>query len=247
MSRESLGNQTSSGGLAGFLFYVQRASFAVDPQYSEKTGADTVFLHWEGPSNAEGHEMMTKEGFHPKWSMDPDFATMDGNTIASQSGRKTKVGKAYGRMCEQTVAATAAYANQPNDPLANVDATNAKSWEGHTWLLDNVEYDWGGDIGKRTELHPVKYIGPGNQTGAIAPGAAPVAAAPAPAPVAAAPAAAPAGDPLMAQVESIARAAGDFNGFKAAALALPGVTERTDLLVGISDATQIWGRIRANG
>lgn len=249
MSRDSLRDQVSSGGLSGFRMFVQRATFAVDPQYSEKTGSDTVFLHWEGPTDLDEHPMMTVDGFHPKWAMDPDFATVDGKTIQSQSGKKQKVGKAYGRMCDAAVKATAQFEGRPDDPLANTDATFAESWQGHTWILENVEFDWGGEIGKRTELHPVTYVGPGDQTkAAVAAAAPPVAAPPVVAPSApAAPPVAPAGDPLVDQVRAIAQSAPDFNSFKASALALPGVTDRTDLLVAISDATKLWAEVRANG
>jgi hypothetical protein len=259
MSREELRDQVSQGGLSDFLMYVERASFAVDPQYSEKTGSDVVFLHWEGPTNVEDHPILVKDGFHPKWALDPDFVTVDGRTVQSQSGKKQRVGKAYGRMCKTASDATAEYEGKPNDPLANVTAMQADTWQGHTWLMGNVEYDFKGDIGKITQLDPVQYIGPGDLTKsgvtAVAAPVAPVAApGPTVAPVApvAAPAAAPAapgtGDPLLATVEAMAATAPDFTTFKQAALAVNGVTDRTDLLIAISDATNgVWSRIRPNG
>lgn len=244
--REELAGQEAVGGLSGFMLYVERATFAIDPQYSEKSGSDTYFLNWEGPTNLPDRPVMVNaEGqFHPKWALDPDFVSMDGGkTVQSQSGNKSKVGKAYGRMCKQATMATEAYKDRADDPLTGVSALNAATWQGHTWLLENVDFDWGGEIGKRTELHPTQYIGAGNLTGATQTAQAP-AAAPSPvaaAPVAPAPVAAPV-DVLRDQVIAIAQGSADFTSFKGAALALPGVTDRTDLLIDISDATKMWSQ-----
>ena len=249
MSREELGNQVSSGGLKGFRMFVQNAYFAIDPQYSEKTGSDVVFMHFEGPTDLEEHPLLSKDGFHPKWAMDPDFMTLDGGkTVQSQSGKKSKVGKAYGRMCKAATDATAHLANTPNDPLNNVSATAAAGWTGHTWIFDEVEFDWGKEIGTRTELHPTVYVGAGDVTKAAGVAAAPVAAPWAAAPVAAPAPVAETSDALLDAVKGLAVQSADFNSFKQQALGLAGVTDRTDLLIAISDANQgIWAQLNPTG
>lgn len=252
MSREEFVGQTGGGGIADFTLKITGAEFKISAEYSEKSGAPTVFCHWYGQSDVEGHELMGSEGFHPSFSLHPDFVSPDGGkTITEQSGKRRKYGKNYGRLLEAVNEMTAHLADTPNDPLWNKDRhplpppagiihpRYAESWVGHKFRMDNVDVDFGGQIGQRTFLLPVEYLGYEGVT------AAPVAAAPVAAPVTAAPtAAAPAasaGEALMMQLQALANAATNYADFQKAALAVPGVSPDSGLLLQVADQQNgIW-------
>lgn len=238
MSRQDFMDQESSGGLANFTLTVDEAYFAIDQQYSERAGGDVYFLHWTGRTDIPDRPLMSSADFHPKWSLDPDFVSLDGGkTVVSQSGRKNKVGKAYGRMCAAAATATDRLKDTPEDFLAGADPKDASIWVGTTWRLDNITRDWGGEIGKRDELMPVEYIGKA--------GAAP-AAPTAPAAAAPIPAAAPAQNGGVRQsIEALASGAADYRTFQQAALQIPGVADDTALVQEILDSgpTGLYARV----
>ncbi len=229
MSRDQFRDQSGGGGITNFTLTVTNAFFAEQPQYTEKTGSPTLFLHWEGISDVEGHEVMDRNGFHPSWAMDPDFVTPDGGrTILEQSGKKKRLGKNYGRMVEQMDIATADLANTPNDPLEIIDPRNASTYVGFKWRIDEITYDFEGNIGKRTFLMPVEFLGRADG------GAVPTAAAPAPAATAAAPAPS-AGEGLVAALSALAASSANYAEFQKAALAIPGVSADSALVMKVVD------------
>lgn len=247
MSREEFLNQESAGGIANFVLTVDQAWFAPDADYTAKSGVDVHFLHWAGRTDLPDRPLMGEGDYHPKWSLDPDFVSTDGGTtVVSQSGRKQKVGKGYGRMCTQAAKVTAHLAGTPEDFLDSADPKDARIWIGTQWRLDNVSYDYGGNIGKREELMPVEYLGrvqaPTGVAGApvtqfTPPPAQMPATAPQPAPVAAqavAPAPAPQNG-VRGQVEALAASAADYRTFQQAALSIPGVAEDTALVNEVLD------------
>lgn len=233
MSFEDFLDQESSGGIDKFTLTVTNAFFAIDPNYSEAVGADVYFLHWEGTTDVEGHETMTRDGFHPKWATDPDWMSIDGGkTVKSQSG-KGRLGKAAGRM--MTAAANAiveaGLKDSPENPFNAPGASPqvAETWIGTTWFMEEVEREFGSGM-KSRDLLPTKFIGTSDVS------AAPAAPAAAPAP---ATSAAPATD-LRAQVVAVANGAADHQSFMQAALAIPGVSSDSALVADIVNPSGIF-------
>jgi hypothetical protein len=230
MSFDEFADQESGGGITDFTITVTNAFFEIDPNYSAATGSDTYFLHWEGTTDVEGHEQMTRDGFHPKWALDPDFMSMDGGkTVVSQSG-KGKLGKAVGRMmgAASNALRDAGLKDSPESPFNKPGASprDASVWIGTTWYLTEVTREFGNGM-KATDQLPTKYI----TTGAPAPAAAP-AAAPAPA--------APADNALRAAVIEVANAAANHGEFVSKAMAIPGVSADSQLTQEIVNPTGIY-------
>ena len=244
MSYDEFAEQESGGGITDFQFTVTNAFFAIDEKYSAASGADTHFLHWEGTSDVEGHEVMDRDGFHPKWALDPDWMTMDGGkTVKSQSG-KAKLGKAAGRMMGAAANAVleAGLKDSPDNPLNGPPGMSriAETWVGTTWFISEVTKDFNNGMVANDDL-PIRYIGKG-----VA-----VAAAPAPAdtaPVAAAPVAAvpdaPAAPDARAQVVALAGSIGDHAAFVTSAMGLPGVASDAVLVAEIvaPGPEGLWGQ-----
>lgn len=245
MSFDDFLNQEGGGGINDYEITVTNAFFAVDEPYSAKAGAPHLKLHWEGTTDVEGHEQMTRESFHPSWILDPDWITMDGGkTVVSQSG-KGKLGKATGRMMASAARAVedAGMKDSPENPFnqPGADPKHAATWIGTRWFMTDVTREYGNGMSSTDQL-PTKFLGTGAAP-AAAP-AAPAAPAAAPAPVAPAPApaaAAPASDPnLRAQVVALAQSAPDFGTFSSQAMMIPGVTADLELVKEITNPQGIF-------
>ena len=228
MARSDAYDQESSGGLAGFEFTVEDAYFAPDPAYTEKAGVEVLFLHWVGTSDADGHEMMSADGFHPKFSVGPDWQTLDGGKTIQHPRGNAKVGKSYGRMLKIAAEATKELEGTPEDFLEHGDFRDARIWIGTRWYMDEVERDFGGQIGKRSELMPVKFLGFANKPSGGSGGSAQTSGQQ--------DSQAAASGGLREQIENLARALDDFDEFKRAALSLPGVTADADLMMAVMES-----------
>lgn len=227
MARDDYSKQESGGGLSGFEFEVTDAYFAADPKYSEKAGTEIIMLHWTGKApGLDSYPLMTKDGFHPKWTLGADWQTMDGGKTVVHPKGKAKLGRAAGRMYKIAAEATEDLAGTPEDFLDSHDYRDASTWIGTRWFMDEVERDFGGQIGKKTELMPVTYLG------ADVIGSAPETPAAEATPTAAT---APSQNGLVEQVTALAKALGDPASFRDAAMKVPGVTDDTSLLISIAN------------
>lgn len=242
MSLEEFADQESGGGIDNYTFTVTNSYFAVDEKYSAKVGSDTFFLVWEGTSDVEGHEVMDRDGFHPKWALDPDWMSIDGGkTVKSQSG-KDKLGKAAGRMMGAAANSVleAGMGDSPDNPFADPsDPKIAASWVGTVWFITEVVKEFSNGMTARDQL-PVKYLG---KVGADA--AAPVAPV---APVAAVPAAASATVPAAdarAQVMVLAASIDNHAAFVTAAMGIPDVASDGVLVGEIVAPDGIWAAAQA--
>lgn len=244
MSYDEFADQQSAGGFDQFDFEVTNAFFAIDEKYSAASGADTHFLVWEGISSVENYEQMTRDGFHPKWALDPDFVTLDGGaTVVSQSG-KAKIGRAAARMMSSAAAAVGEVGvkDTPQDPFAGPDGMSriAATWVGTKWHMKEIEREFGNGM-KARDLLPVAYLGKSGAPVAAAP--APVAAAVpavAPAPAVAPVAAATPTVDLRSQVVAVANSVSEFSEFVTQAMSIPGVTSDPSLITAISNPAGIW-------
>ena len=230
MAREQFLEQESRGGIGPHQITVTEAEWRVSPEYSEKTGKDTYFLHWYGTTNIEDRPIMDAESFHHSWSTDPDFLSVDGKTLQSQSGKKKEVGKAAGRMMKAAAEATVHLEGTPDDFLADASPLDASIWVGHTWEMEEVELDFGGQIGKKREFHPVRYVGKASASTPSAPAAPAAPAAPPTAPNGAA-------TGVEESIKALVQASPDFDTFRSAALAVPGLSDRPELMIRVVDET----------
>ena len=229
MTWDEFADQESEGGIRDFTITVTNAFYAVDEKYSAAVGSDVYFLHWEGTTDVQGHEQMTRDGFHPKWATDPDWVSLDGGaTVKSQSGKK-KLGKAAGRMCGAASNSVIDAGVKPEDaanPFVTLTPRDAAVWVGTSWFLSEIVKEYGNGM-KATDLLPTKYLG---NAGAAT--AAPVAAVTPTAPVAAAPVAAGT-NLLRTQVTALASSIADHSTFVTAAMAIPGVSADAALVSDI--------------
>lgn len=264
MSREEMYDQESGGGLRNFILRVDEALFAIDEKYSEATGSDVYFMHWGGQTNLPDRPIMQAVAgeFHPKWALDPDFISTDGGkTVVSQSGRKKKVGKAYGRLCVDAATITEALKGTPADPFgSSISPRDASLWLGTVWRIDEVTREFGGQIKPVNELTVVEYLGRDlnpmtlaevTAAPAAAP-AAPQAAAVAPQAVATAPVAAPVGngtvEALRAELLASAIQASDYRAWQGQWIADARVRENPELLVEIANPSAgIWATAHPAG
>lgn len=233
MSRENFAGDTSGQEQ---IFVVEKSYFATSVGYGDGTNLQ---LHWLG--RVEGdivREQTDPAEYHPSWSCGADWISVDGGKTASHPAGKTQfrkgVGSRPGAFIQEMIerAMEAVPEGGPEDIFGGkASALDATIWEGTKWLLADVEFDFGGEIGKRMKSMPKEYLG---KVGAPA---APVAA------PAAVPAAAPAATngELRSQVVALAKTVADFPTFQAAALALPGVAIDTALLGEVIDESAgIW-------
>ena len=235
MSLDDFADQESGGGITDFTITVTNAYFEVDAKYSEAAGGgETLKLNWEGTTDVEGHEVMDRDGFHPSWTLDPDWMTLDGGkTVKSQSG-KGKLGKAAGRMMGAAANAVleAGFKDAPESPFnkPGADPKSAETWIGTTWFLTEVTKDFGNGMVARDQL-PIRFIAAGETAGVAAP-VAPVAAVP---DASAVPVAS-----VRDQVVVLAASIGDHAAFVTAAMAIPGVASDATLVGEIVAPTGLW-------
>ena len=238
MSWQEFGEQESAGGITDFEITVTNAFFAIDEKYSEAVGADVYFLNWEGTTDVVGHEQMTRDGFHPKWALDPDWMSLDGGaTVKSQSG-KGKLGKAVGRMMNvalQSINESGIDKDGPGNPFSKGTPRDAVVWIGSKWFIEDVTTEFGNGMSS-TDQMPTKFLG--MVDGAVA--ATPV--------VSAVPAAPPPATPAPGLRDSVVAMAGsipDHSAFVSAAMAIPGVSADAALVTEIVSPTGLWAAAQA--
>jgi hypothetical protein len=240
LGRDSYADQTSSGGINNFEFVVTDAWFGKSQAFTDKTGLDTIFMHWVGTTNLEDErfQRLDAEGFHPSWNLGADWEPIeDGKKVRYDgSSKKPRVGKWYGRLAEKVLNITEDIANTPEDPLGG-DAmiTDASVWLGTKWFLEEVEYDFG-NMGLSSHLMPTQYLG------RVAVGASP--GSPAPAPASAPVAEASASNGLRDQIIALAKASPTYQEFQSAALSTPGVVGDVALVQEIADQTRLYDLVR---
>lgn len=232
MARDDYTKQESGGGLSDFEFEVTDAFFAPDPKYSEKAGSDILMLHWVGKApGLDSYPLMTRDGFHPKWTLGADWQTMDGGKTVVHPKGKAKLGRAAGRMYKIAAEATEHLAGTDQDFLDQHDYRDASTWIGTRWYMEEVERDFGGQIGKKTELMPTRFLGFADGTGGGSGATAttdrfdsPVNAT---------------GESnsngLVDQLKALAKALDSPAAFRDAAMKVPGVTDDTTLLLSIAN------------
>lgn len=241
-----------SGGGGEYEFTVTEAYFGISPLYSEKSGRQTLFLHWLGTTNREAQPIMTRDDYHPSFSCGVaekmDWETLDGGKTAHHPsdkvlhfGAMSKVHELFDRVLGNEENPKTRYTGpalipegHPDDPFEDFTDLQADAWVGLKFKMADVEKTFSvpndNGVGRReitqTYTMPVEFLG---KVGGTATAPAPVADAAAPVDVPPA-AAAPNAQVIRTRLTGIAKAVDSHEKFTAAAMNIDGVVDVPGLL-----------------
>lgn len=242
MARDDFVGQSGGGGVNDFEFTVTDAWFGKSEAFSDKTGLETIFMHWVGTTDLEDERFtqLTEESFHPSWALGTDWEAVESGKKARYDGpsKKPRFGKWYGRLCDTVLDITDHVAGTDQDPLGgDAHPSDASIWIGTKWFMQDVEFPTlknpnTGEV--VSHLMPTQYLGRGDTTVAASPSSS----AASPQPDAAA------SNGLRPQVEALAKSASSYGEFQAAALALPGVSADPALVLEIADEAKLYTAVR---
>lgn len=209
--------ETTSGLLDDFAFTITNAWFATDARYNN---GETILLHLEGTTdNPDTPETIISYPVGSGWESNDGGKTVDG---------KDKFNKQswYGRFidaCVKELGLGSTLAKRGNPKAAS-------TWLGLSFQMKEKEFNYGGEIGVKSRLMPVKFLGEG--------GAAPAATA---APVVEIPA------ELDKTLRDLVAASSDHGAFVAEAMKVPDVSSNADLLSQVVDAgdTGLYAKVKA--
>lgn len=222
--------ETESGLLEQYVGTITRSWFATDARYND---GNTMMLHWEIATNDPDIPEVTE-----KFPIGGGWDSSDGGaTVVHEKGKqKFNNSSIYGKIVKRV--------NDGDGVLHDVlpvlkqrgRPTQANIWDGLTFEFKREEFDYGGEIGKKARVMPVKFLGENAQaplaTATPAAASAPAASAPAPAPAAASDDV----DPVVAaKLRQAARNAGSHQAFLDAAMEIDGVTTNEALLGQVVD------------
>lgn len=218
--------ETETGLLDSYDGTIQRAWFATDARYND---GNSIMLHWEIATNdPDVTETVEKFPVGGGWDS-PD----GGATVVNEKG-KQKFNKAsiYGKIVERVQAPDGSLHDAFPVVKSRGRAQQASVWEGLTFHFEREEFDYGGEIGKRSRTMPVAFLGENAQASLSTSAPATTATA-----VAAAPEAATADvDPVVAaKLRNAAKESDSHTAFLDAAMAIDGVTTNDALLAQVVD------------
>ena len=230
---------TESGLIDNFVIRVDESWFATDARYNN---GETLLLNWKGkvdqPIGSDGESEFTVS-----FPVGGGWVSNDGGVSAVSEKGKAKFNKQsiYGRIVE-----SAMKGKGDEDGLGIFDIvkgrgrpTQAAIWTGLTFRMRQVEFNYGGEIGKKSRVMPVEFLGENAdpdgfaEAGAGAGAGAGVSAS-----------SNGAGD-LETRLRVVAKAAADHAAFVDKALEIPEVSEDAALLERVVDETKIYSEARA--
>ena len=139
---------------------VKSAEFKTDPRYNN---GETLLLEWVTETDSDDPEF---EEFTVTFPCGNNWETNDGGATAERvDGKRPKFNSnsGYGRVLNRVTGRDADLADNFKgilDVLENRgEPTNAKIWEGLTFVFDEESKDFGGEIGVKTRLMPVEFAG----------------------------------------------------------------------------------------
>jgi hypothetical protein len=211
--------ETETGLLDDYTGTIQRSWFATDARYQD---GNVILLHWEiATTDPDTPEVLEKFPIGGGWDSNDG-----GETVAHEKGKqKFNKSSIYGKIVERVQASDGVLHDAFPTVKSRGRAQNAKVWEGLTFQFKREEFDYGGDIGKKSRVMPVKFLGENAQPA--------LAVADAPTATAAAPAAAPtveADAVTLALLRKAATESDSHQAFLDAAMAIDGVTTNAALL-----------------
>lgn len=149
---------TETGLVDDFVLRVDKSWFATDARYNN---GETLLLNWQGavdqPIGSDGDMEFTAS-----FPVGGGWVSNDGgDTAESEKGRaKFNSSSIYGRIVDSAIA-------EKKDGGLGIGSlvkgrgrpTQAKIWEGLTFRMKQVEFNYGGEIGKKSRLMPVEFLG----------------------------------------------------------------------------------------
>lgn len=219
---------TTSGLLDEFDGEVQRAWFATDARYND---GKSIMLHLEiKTTDPDVPEVTEKFPVGTGWD-----STDGGATIVHEKG-KTQFNSSsiYGKILDLVKKDGGILHDVLPVLKSRGPSTNAAIWVGLTFHFKKTEFNYGAEIGAKSRVIPVKFLGEGAQpslptTAATAPAATEVAA-----PAASAVEADPV---VLAKLRSAAKDSPTHQAFLDAAIAVDGVLTNDALMAALVDET----------
>lgn len=210
--------ETETGLLDEYQGTITRSWFATDARYND---GNTIMLHWEIATNDPEFPEVTE-----KFPCGSGWDSRDGGkTIAHELGKvKFNKNSIYGRIVDRLTKADGSL----HDALTTIKGrgrpTSADIWEGLTFHFKREEHNYGGDIGVKSRVMPLKFVGLDAQVSTESTKAE------------AAPAATTEIDPVVAaKLRKAVTDAANHQEFVDAAMAVDGVVGDDDLLASIVD------------
>ena len=232
MARTDLEGQVGGGGYDDFIFTITDAFFGPSPAFTEKTGVEAIFCHWIGTTDMEEVPVLDEDGYHPSYMLGADWeVTNDGKSVKYLGSGRERLGKWYGRVLDEILEFTQDVPEGQHPFDGDAHPRDAVNWVGTRWRMKNKKYQWGGEFGNSEKLVPVEYLGKGHDTSSPA--------------AASAPATAASNNNLRDTVLALAKSASDYKSFQSAALAIPGVTQDTQLVMEIADESKLYAEARS--
>lgn len=125
---------------------VEDAWFGIDPNYNE----EAVLLHWEISSTDFENARVEKFPVGKGWTVE------DGGKSASHfAGKRFHSQSTYGKIIDRAVSEF----GLAETLRARGLATQADVWTGLTFHFHREEFDYGGEIGKRSRVMPIEFLG----------------------------------------------------------------------------------------
>ena len=210
--------ETETGLLDEYQGTVTRAWFATDARYND---GNTVMLHLEIATNDQEFPEVTE-----KFPCGSGWDSRDGGETIEHEAGKQKFNKnsIYGKIVDRVTKPDGVLHDAFTTIKGRGRPTKAGIWEGLTFQFKREEFNYGGDIGTRSRVMPVKFLGENAQAST---GADNVKAETAPSSDI---------DPVVAaKLRKAASEAGSQQEFVDAAMAIDGVVGDDDLLAQIVD------------
>lgn len=222
--------ETETGLLDEYTGTIVRSWFATDARYND---GNTIMLHWEiQTSDPEFPEVTEKFPCGGGWDSRDGGATI----VHEQGKTKFNQNSIYGRIVKSVTDAD----GQLHDGITVIKQrgrpTSADIWTGLTFEFKRTEFNYGGEIGKKSRVMPVKFLGEGTQISLPTSNGNGNAAAAAPAPAPSAPAV-EVDDVTAAKLRAAAKASDTHQAFLDAAMAIDGVVSNDDLMASVVDDT----------
>lgn len=217
--------ETESGLLDQYQGTIRRSWFATDARYQD---GNVILLHWEVDTNDPDVPEVTE-----KFPVGSGWDSADGgDTVVHEKGKaKFNKNSIYGKIVDR--------ATKPEGSLHDAfpvlkgrgRPTQANIWDGLTFDFKREEFDYGSDIGVKSRVMPVKFLGENAQPSLATSTEAKPAAAPAQE-------AAPAAEvdaKTSALLRNAAKAADTHTAFLDAAMEIDGVVTNDALLATLVD------------
>lgn len=160
--------ESSFGPPAPWTGTVTEAQFVTDPQYGD---GEVYLAEWTVRVDECDDPEWKGEEHVERWAVGKGWESNDrGKTVEHPSGKKRFHAQSYyGRIVAAVLGKGAGFEADLGG-VAKVlqergNPAKAAIWEGLAFEFDRAEFDFGGEIGVKTHLMPVKFVGEGGKGG----------------------------------------------------------------------------------